>query len=143
MAKIAVVRVRGSIKLNESIKDTLNMMRLYDKNYCVVLEDTQPNKGMIKKVKDYVAYGEIDDATFNELIAKRGEEYTGKIKDKSGKIDYSRRFFEINGKRYKKSFRLCPPRGGYEWKGTKRPFSRGGALGYRGKNINALIKRMI
>ncbi|RLF30819.1 MAG: 50S ribosomal protein L30, partial [Thermoplasmata archaeon] len=37
--------------------------------------------------------------------------------------------------------RLNPPRKGYE--GVKRSFMEGGALGYRGKEINKLIKRMI
>ena len=38
-------------------------------------------------------------------------------------------------------FRLNPPKGGYE--GIKRSFTNGGALGYRGKDINKLIGRMI
>ncbi len=38
-------------------------------------------------------------------------------------------------------FRLSPPKNGYE--GIKRSFSNKGALGYRGKEINKLIKRMI
>ncbi len=39
-------------------------------------------------------------------------------------------------------FRLHPPRGGFK-KSTKRPYNDGGELGYRGKAINDLIKRMI
>ena len=38
-------------------------------------------------------------------------------------------------------FRLSPPRKGYE--GIKRAYSVGGALGYRGKDINELIRRMM
>jgi large subunit ribosomal protein L30 len=39
-------------------------------------------------------------------------------------------------------FRLAPPRkGGYE--GIKRAYSVGGALGYRSKDINKLLERMI
>ncbi|HPP45642.1 MAG TPA: 50S ribosomal protein L30, partial [Methanomassiliicoccaceae archaeon] len=38
-------------------------------------------------------------------------------------------------------FRLHPPRQGYE--GVKRTFTTGGALGYRGEKINALIERML
>jgi large subunit ribosomal protein L30 len=37
--------------------------------------------------------------------------------------------------------RLHPPIKGYE--GVKRSFSEGGALGYRGKEIEKLIQRMI
>ena len=38
-------------------------------------------------------------------------------------------------------FRLSPPVKGYE--GIKRSFVEGGALGYRGNEINKLIGRMI
>ena len=141
--KIAVVRVRGKIKIKKELKDTLNMLRLYNKNYCVVLEPTPQLIGMIRKVKDFVTYGEIQDDVFNELIEKRGEEYKGREKDSKGKIDYSRKYYDINGKKYKKYFRLSPPRKGYGRKGTKKPFSRGGTLGNRGEKINDIIRRMI
>ena len=36
--------------------------------------------------------------------------------------------------------RLHPPRRG--WEGIKRSFTEGGALGYRGDAINALLRRM-
>ena len=60
-SKIAVIRVRGNINVRKDIKDTLYMLRLYDKNYCVVVEDSHQNRGMIEKVKDFVTYGQIDD----------------------------------------------------------------------------------
>jgi len=82
---------------------------------------------MVKKAKDYITYGEIDDDVLKLLIEKRGQ----KSKDKDGK--------EV----MKKFFRLSPPRKGFERKGIKIGFNAGGALGYRGKKINDLIKRMI
>lgn len=140
--KIAVVRVRGFIKLKHEVQDTLHMMRLYNKNYCVILDDTSSNMGMIKRVKDFVTYGEIDSATYNELVMKRGEAYVEKS-DSSGKMDLKNRYTEIDGKKYNKFFRLTPPKKGYGRKGIKQPFSKSGALGYRGQKINDLIKRMI
>jgi large subunit ribosomal protein L30 len=141
--KIAVIQIRGVIKTVGTVKDTLTMLKLYNKNYCVVVEATPQNLGMIKKVKDFVTYGEVEDSVLNDLIAKRGEEYTGPETDTKGKIEYKRKYFESNGKKYKKYFRLCPPRKGYGRKGIKTPFTKGGALGYRGTKINDLIKRMI
>ena len=38
-------------------------------------------------------------------------------------------------------FRLHPPRKGY--KDSKKAFNEGGTLGYRGEEINTLIKRMV
>lgn len=39
--------------------------------------------------------------------------------------------------------RLQPPRGGFERKGTKKPFIKGGALGDRKDKINDLIQKMM
>lgn len=121
--KIAVIRIRGDVRIRSVIQDTLKMMRLYKKHSCVVLESTPSNMGMIEKVKDFVAFGEISDDTHKLLIEKRGE------KTSEGKL--------------KKTFRLHPPRGGYERKGTKKAFTQKGALGYRAEKINDLIKKMI
>ena len=142
MSKIATVRVRGSVNLNQKVKDTLNLLRLYRKNYCVVVDDNASYKGMINKVKDYVTYGEIDDTTYKELIAKRGEEYKGREKDRKGKLKY-KKFILIDNKKLKPFFRLNPPKKGFGRKGIKVSFKAKGALGYRGEKINDLLKRMI
>ena len=125
--KIAVIRIRGSIKLRKEVKDTLDMLRLYKQNYCVILEATPSIMGMIKKAQSYVSWGEIDPETEKLLIEKRGE----KSKDKKGK--------EIT----KSFFRLHPPIKGFERKGIKIPFKLGGALGPRGNKIKDLIKKMV
>lgn len=140
--KIAVVRVRGGINVNQKVKDTFNLLRLFNKNYCVVIEITPAMMGMIKKIKDYVTWGEIDDETYNLLIEKRGEEYKGREQDSKGKIKY-KKFITINNKKYKPYFRLNPPRKGYGRKGIKIAFKVSGALGDRADKINDLIKRMI
>jgi len=80
---------------------------------------------MLRKIKDYVAYGEISDETLKELISKRAK----KQADKENK---TKPFFE-----------LPPPKGGFERKGIKISFKDGGALGYRGSKINDLVKRML
>ena len=38
-------------------------------------------------------------------------------------------------------FRLKAPKGG--WRSTKKPFALGGALGYRGRSINDLARKML
>ena len=118
--KLAVIRIRGERGVKKDIDDTLTMLRLYRKHFCVIVPKTASYSGMLKKAKDYITYGEIDPETEKELIEKRGG-------DKEGKG----------------FFRLHPPRKGFERKGIKRPFTVGGALGYRGKKINELIKRML
>lgn len=140
--KIAVVRVRGLVRVKKGVSDTLDMLRLHSKNYCTVVPDTNAYLGMVKKVKDYTTYGEIDDETFKMLVEKRGEEYKGREKDSKGKITY-KKYFIHNNKKYKKFFRLSPPKKGFGRKGIKVSFKAGGALGYRGEKINELIRRMI
>lgn len=150
------MRVRGKVKVREDIEDTMRMLRLYRVNSCSVVTNTESIKGMIDKIKDYITWGEIDEETFKMLLEKRGkivgnkklnEEY---LKDKL-KMDFDnfvKEFFEF--KRELKSipgmkliFRLNPPSKGFDKKGIKKPFSVGGALGYRKDKINELIKRMV
>lgn len=151
----AVIRVRGTVNVRHDIKKTLQMLRLHRVNHCVIVEENESFKGMLQKAKDYITWGELDKDTLVELIKRRGrligdkpvddeyiknstpyksvEEFAEAILD--GKIRY-RDLPDI-----KPVFRLSPPRKGYE--GIKRAYSVGGALGYRGKDINDLIKRMM
>ncbi len=117
---LAVIRIRGSVKVRKEIKDTLKMLRLNRVNHCVILEETPQNIGMVKKVQNYVTYGKIDDKVLKKLIEKRG-----KIKDI---------------KQIKQVFRLNPPRKGF--KSTRLPYPKGD-LGDRKEKINELLERMI
>ncbi|MBI4147284.1 uL30 family ribosomal protein [Candidatus Woesearchaeota archaeon] len=130
--KLAVVLVRGMVKVVKPIKETLMMLNLNRKNHCVVIEDTPAYNGMLFKVKDYITWGEIDEATFAELVHKRGQ-----LSDGRGKS------VEINGKKYKRHFALNPPLKGFGRKGIKTSFKVGGGLGYRGEKMNDLVKRML
>jgi large subunit ribosomal protein L30 len=150
----AVVQVRGVVKTRRDIKDTLKMLRLHHINHCVLVPDTPENLGMIRKVKDYVAYGEADASTIETLLLTRGriigdapltDEY---IKSNSTYSNISQfaqalasgetKLREIPG--LKPVLRLHPPRKGY--KTTKRTFPQGGALGYYGQEINTLLYKM-
>ena len=140
--KLAAVRIRGLTGVKSGIKITLSMLKLYKNNYCCVLQNNKIHEGMLKKAKDYITWGELDDETFNALVEKRGEEFKGRISDSKGKINYND-FITINNKKIKKFFRLNAPKKGFGRKGIKHPYQTGGALGYRGIAINELIKRMI
>ena len=113
---LAVVRIRGSVKVNVNTKHTLNLMKLKSTNHCVLIPNTPWNQGTLKSVKNFVTWGEIDNETEKMLIKKRGK----------GK--------EI------KPFRLSPPSKGH--KPIKYLYPKG-ACGYRGGKINELLKRMI
>ncbi len=140
--QLAAIRIRGLTGMRVKIEDTLQMLRLYKKNYCCVLPHNPVYIGMLKRAKDYITWGEIDGETFNTLVSKRGEEFNGRETDSKEKINYNE-FIVINNKKIKKYFRLNSPRKGFGRKGIKHSFQQGGALGYRGVAINDLIKRMI
>lgn len=156
MQRIAVIRIRGQIGLNKKIKDTLAMMSLYRRNSCVILKNTPSQLGMLNLVKDYVTWGEIDEATFNTLLKNRGklpgnkrltEEYL-KSKLNMTVDEFSKEFMSSkkelkNIPGLKTYFKLQPAKYGYGNKGIKEPFSKGGSLGYRKEKINELLMRMI
>lgn len=119
--KLAIIRIKGQIGLKKDINETLDRLRLRKKYVCVVIENTKENLGMIKKVKDFVAYGEITDEIYKELKEKRGK------KDIKGNL--------------KPFFRLHPPRGGID---SKKHFGVAkGILGNNKDKINDLIVRML
>ncbi len=126
MNKLAAVRTRRTFRIAERINRTLDMLGLYNKNNCIIIEDSPANRGMLKKVDRYITWGEISEETEKELAEKRGKKER-KVPDKKNK----------------QIFRLNPPRKGFERKGIKKLFSSGGTLGYRGKKINELIKKMM
>src|SRR5512137_1028319 len=68
----AIVQVRGVVKTRREIKDTLAMLRLHHINHCVVVPDTPEYLGMIRKVKDFVAYGEVDAESLATVLSTRG-----------------------------------------------------------------------
>jgi large subunit ribosomal protein L30 len=140
----AVVRIRGSVNLRKEIKDTLRMLRLTRVNHCVLLRKDPKIEGMIKKVKDFITWGEINDKTLENLISKRGRLVGDKrpeekeIKNILAKVKKDKSVKDIEG--FKPVFRMSPPRKGFE--GIKQPFPKG-ALGYRGEKINELLERMM
>jgi len=151
----AVIRVRGTINIKPDIKRTLKLLRLTRINHCVLLEENDVYKGMLQVVKDYTTWGEVSKESISKLITSRGmligdkaitDEY---VKSATSYDNIEKLSQAIADGKFKYSelpevkplFRLNPPKNGYE--GIKRSFTNGGALGYRGKEINKLIERMI
>jgi large subunit ribosomal protein L30 len=151
----AVVRVRGTVNINPDIKRTLRLLSLTRVNHCVLLEEKPSVKGMLQTTKDYVTWGEIDKDALSKLIKTRGKlegdkEVTDDYIKSSTSYDSIERLSKAiidNKFKYKEIpsikpiFRLSPPKKGYE--GIKRSFVNDGALGYRGKEINKLIEKML
>ncbi|MHC1566482.1 MAG: 50S ribosomal protein L30 [Candidatus Syntropharchaeia archaeon] len=150
----AVVRLRGTVNVRPEIRDTLKMLRLNRVNHCVIVEENPHYEGMIKKVKDYVAWGRINEEMLELLLRKRGrleggrrltDEYVREntpfddIKSLSSAI-YNGNFSLKDIPKFKMVFRLHPPRKGH--RGIKKTFKEGGELGYHGDEINKLLYKM-
>lgn len=148
----AIVRLRGSINTKPDIKDTLKMLRLHRINHCVVVPESPHYRGMIQKVKDYVAWGEIDEEAFAKILEMRGRLSGNRrltdqlIKEKTsfGTIgEFASAVYQDAAKLQdvgiKPVFRLHPPRKGH--RGTKKTVKEGGELGYH-ESISDLIWKM-
>ncbi len=151
---IAIIRIRGSTGIKPAAEKTAELLNLNRINHMVLFQENESLNGMLQRVKDYVTWGKLDVDTIKLLLEDRimlqgrhklTEDYLKnagyssmddlasalaedkvKIKDLDGVIPV---------------IRLNPPRGGYE--AIQKSFTQHGSSGYRGKEINELIKRMI
>tara|TARA_Y100000034_G_scaffold113520_1_gene148631 strand:- start:69 stop:410 length:342 start_codon:yes stop_codon:yes gene_type:complete len=112
---IIAIRIKGQVGLKKTVEETLHRLRLRKKYSCIVLKNPNDSQlGMIKSLRDFVAYGEINEETYKKLVEKR-----------KTKID--------------NFFRLHPARGGIK---TKFHYPKG-VLGDHGKDINKLVEKML
>ena len=139
---ISIIRIAGMVNRTEKIENTLDRLRLRRKYACVVLNESKLLEGMLQKIRNFVAYGNIDREIFLELIEKRGNLIDKKKKtDKKGVGEqyFDGKIKKLNEANIKPFFRMHPPRGGIN---SKKHFPKG-VLGNNGEKINELIKRML
>ncbi len=158
MPLYAIVRIRGRVDVPPDVEYTLKLLRLHKKFHATIYPSNLPGlKGMLQKAKDWITWGEVDRETLIELLKRRGrvigdkpltDEYVEKVLRIPGGIGGLAEAL-LQGKTMyhklssvKPIFRLHPPRGGFKYS-TKRPYNDHGELGYRGKAINELIKKML
>src|SRR3989344_3913193 len=119
---IAIIRIEGKVKLKQDIEETLSRLRLKNKFSCTLIEEKHKVRmGMLKKVKDSAAFGEIENGTLIRLLEKRGKRINKKQIKEPEKITNE----ILNGKELKEIglmpfFRLQPPRAGL--KSSKKQF---------------------
>jgi large subunit ribosomal protein L30 len=131
------------------------MLHLPRNNYGALVDDRPAFMGMLKKARDYITYGEPSKETLAMLIKKKGrlagnkkltDEYAQKVGYKS--LDDLAEAVRAGRAEYWKLqniqpvFRLHPPSKGFKGK-IKKHYGSGGELGYRGEEINELLKRML
>jgi len=148
-----VVRVRGTVHARHDVVDTLRYLHLTRPNHATVIPEVPSFRGMLTTVQGYVTWGEAEPDTVSLLLQERGETSAGARLSAEAVAEIApgkdlpalTRSIAQGGLTQvaglKPLFRLRAPKGG--WRSTKKPFTLGGSLGYRGRDINDLVRRMI
>ncbi len=152
---LVAIRVRGLSDISEEMKDTLQMLHLRRNCHAVLIDDRPSNIGMLRKVRNYTAWGEISKENVALLLKNRGrllgdkklsdayaKDMGYKSLDDLVEAAYKLEVNYNNLPKVKPVFRLHPPKKGFRGK-VKRSYAAGGVTGYRGEAINDLVKRMI
>ncbi|MGZ4901457.1 MAG: 50S ribosomal protein L30 [Halobacteriota archaeon] len=149
----AVIKMRGVVKSKPDVRRTLQLLNIERTNHCTLINENVHYKGMLQKVKDYVAWGPINFETLSTILGSRGMlEGRKRLTDMHVKANTDYDTIDslaqaiIDGEaslqsvpQLKSVLRLHPPRKGH--KGIKKPFPEG-VLGYHGDEINALLLQM-
>jgi large subunit ribosomal protein L30 len=149
-----VVRLRGTVNTPYWAEHTLRLLRLKSRFSATIVPENEVYEGMLKKVKDHVAWCKADAQTIKLLLEKRGKV----IGDKSinDEVLRSLGFSSIDDlaialandsikfndlKLIKPYFRLAPPRKGFK-KSSKHMYSNGGILG-KNEELSEMVARMV
>ncbi|RLI12577.1 50S ribosomal protein L30 [Candidatus Bathyarchaeota archaeon] len=152
---LAAVRIRGTVNVRKEVEDTLRMLNLQRNCHATLIDDRPSFLGMLRKAQDIITWGEVSKETISILLKKRGRT----VGDKPLTDDYARKIgysslddladaiynLKVTLKdlpRVKPVFRLHPPRKGFK-RSIKKSYRAGGEAGYRGEDINDLIRRMV
>jgi len=149
-----VVRIRGTVNVPSWADATLQLLNLNKKFRATIVPEDPSFVGMLKRVKNYVAWCKADRETVKELIEKRARKQGYRLVDNTdlktlgyksmddlaaaladGKVALSK--LEL----IKPWFALAPPRKGFKRR-TKRMYQEQGVLG-ENQELLSLIKNMI
>jgi large subunit ribosomal protein L30 len=138
---LIAIRISGQIEIPKKIQEALFRLRIRKKYTATLLQPTVENQKLLKKLRNYIAYGDIDKETLKLLIEKRAKPLPGK------KLDVSKTLSDLEKKKIteldiKPFFGLHPAKGGIDSKlhfGT----SKKAVLGDNKKSINDLVRRML
>jgi len=140
---IAIIRISGLVNVNKKVQETLDRLRLRRKYACVLIQESTENLGKLKKVRNFVAFGKINQETIEKLIEKRAKPIDKKkmdslidFKNTSKKVFQGEKLQDLGIKPF---FRLHPPRKGIK---SKIHYPKG-VLGDNKEDINKLIERML
>jgi len=154
MACLLVVRLRGTVNVPHWAETTLRLLNLHKRFSATLVPDTPSIKGMLRKVKDYVAWAPVGADVIKELLERRGKVSRRKrltLEDvkKLGFEDFASLAASLaEGKvslnkleLIKPFFNLHPPRGGFP-ASSKKPYTQKGVLG-ENQELPKLVLKML
>jgi len=148
-----VVRIKGTVNIPQQAKKTLNGLNLDKRFRATIVPESAEYLGMLRKVKEEVAWARADTSIIKELLEKRGrksgykpitkpdlpKEYNS-IDDLASAIAENKAILsKLDG--IKPWFALSPPKGGFKRK-TKTQYMQDGILGEDGE-LSEIVKRML
>ncbi|HWS20733.1 MAG TPA: 50S ribosomal protein L30 [Nitrososphaera sp.] len=148
-----VVRIKGTVNIPQQAKKTLDGLNLDKRFRATIVPESSEYLGMLRKVKDEVAWTKADASIVKGLLEKRGrragyrpitkpdlpKEYNS-IDDLASAIAENRvAMSNLSG--IKPWFALSPPKGGFKRK-TKTQYMQDGILGEDVELAN-IVKRML
>jgi len=139
---IIAIRISGQVKIQKSIGELLFRLRLRRKYSAVLMPSSTENIKLLKKVRNHIAFGEINEKTLKDLITKRAVPTSKDTKINTTKLMSDMKTTPISKLPIKPFFRLHPPRGGID---SKKHFSVSSkaVLGDNKEKINDLVRRML
>jgi large subunit ribosomal protein L30 len=149
-----VVRIRGTVNIPAWAQTTLDSLNLAKKFRATIIAENSETLGMLRKVKDVVAWTSVDASFVKELLEKKGRKNGYKpIRDSDLPKEYKNieelavaiaenKITTLSKlKSIKPWFALAPPRGGFRRK-TKTQYSQKGILG-ENQELVQLVKNML
>lgn len=148
-----VVRIRGTVNIPHWANNTLDNLNLDKRFRATVIPENPESLGMLRKVKEMVAWTSADSTIIKELLEKRGKKTGFKPITNSDLPEGYKTIEELASaiadnritlskiRSIKPWFALNSPRGGFKRK-TKTQYSQDGILG-EDKGLTDIVKRML
>ena len=148
-----VVRIRGTVNIPHWANNTLDNLNLDKRFRATVIPENPESLGMLRKVKEMVAWTSADETIIKELLEKRGKKTGFKPITNSDLPEGYNTIEELASaiadnkialskiRSIKPWFALNSPRGGFKRK-TKTQYSQDGILG-EDKGLTDIVKRML
>ena len=148
-----VVRIKGTINVPHWAKYTMESINLHKKFWATVLPETPESLGMLRRVKEFVAWTSVDANVIKDLLEKKGKIAGSKPITGLNKVDMYNSIDDLASdlaankirlsklKEIKPWFALNPPRGGFKRK-TKTQYGQKGIVG-EDKELADILRRMI